>query len=50
VSDDDFTQSHQVPELVLECIQRACQRYRKPELDADFERFRLCLTPSSRIA
>jgi hypothetical protein len=40
MSDDDFIQSHQVPELVLECVQRACQRYREPEWDVDFERFR----------
>jgi Protein of unknown function (DUF3800) len=40
MSDDDFIQSHQVPELLLECVQRACQRYRGQEWDADFERFR----------
>lgn len=39
MSDDDFIQSQQVPELVMESIQRACQRYREPEWDADFQRF-----------
>ena len=40
MSDDDFIQAQQVPELVLECVRRACLRYREPGWDPDFERFR----------
>jgi hypothetical protein len=40
MSDDDFIQAQQVPELVLECVRRACLRYSEPGWDSDFERFR----------
>jgi hypothetical protein len=40
MSDDDFIQAQQVPELVLECVRRACLRYRELGWNSDFERFR----------
>jgi hypothetical protein len=40
MSDDDFIQSEQIPELALECVARACSRYREPEWESDFEGFR----------
>ncbi len=40
MSDDDFIQAEQVPELILETVRRACLRYSEPEWDAEFEQFR----------
>ncbi|HZV72406.1 MAG TPA: hypothetical protein VFF79_01705 [Conexibacter sp.] len=43
MSDDDFIQSQQLPELILECVSRACGRYWLPEWEPDFERFEIVL-------
>jgi hypothetical protein len=40
LSDDDFIQVQQLPELILQAVQHACLRYSEPEWDSDFERFR----------
>jgi len=39
MSDDDFIQSQQMPELILDCVQRACSRYREDGWDQDFRHF-----------
>lgn len=43
ISDDDFIQSQQIPELLLDCVRNACTRYRDPAWAADFERFDIVL-------
>ncbi len=39
LADDDFIQAQQTPELLLECVRRACLRYSEPGWDANFEQF-----------
>ncbi len=39
ISRSEFVQQQQMPELILECIRRACLRYHRPEWRQAFQRF-----------